>query len=657
MSQSRICLTLSITLLLASAMPAPAQTVAAKQDEAKLIATVQSPDASQKAKIDACRQLAIVGGEDSIAPLAALLGDEKLSHMARYALEPNPSPAVDVALRNALGQLQGGPLVGVIGSLGVRRDAEAVPALAKRLNDSDAVVARAAARALGSIGTPDAARALQGALPSVPAGNKLDVCEGLFRCAERLCATGQEKEALPIVDLLRKSDAPHQVRGGALRYAILGRGKEGVALLKESLRSRDYILFSAAVQTSYAMPDRDVTQALVDGMEGLPADHQVLVVQALGHRADEAALTALLAAAQTGPGPVRVAAIRAAVEIGDASAVPILVRLLDDADGGIAQAAREGLAALPGKEADDAVIAMFGSGNARTQSTALELMARRRMNDAVPVLLKAARAGDPGIRPAAIKAVGDLGGPEQLSALLDLLKDLQRPQELTAAEQALAAVCTKADDPQAQVRKILGRLEGAEPAQKASLLRVLSAVGGAEALQAVRTAVRSDNAQVRAAAVRALGAWRTADAAPHLLALAQEAQDPSERTLFLRSYLDMAGRGDLAVEQRLEMCKQAGGLIRSDDEKKLLLGTLSGIDVPEALALVVPYLNEPRVQQEAGTAVVALAERMLRGRNTRNAGPLIEPLEKVTQVAKNEALVKRAQTLLERARSRAGNRQ
>ena len=55
--------------------------------------------------------------------------------MARYGLEPIPDPAVDAALRDALGKVKGRLLVGVIGSIGVRRDPKAVPALAKRLGD------------------------------------------------------------------------------------------------------------------------------------------------------------------------------------------------------------------------------------------------------------------------------------------------------------------------------------------------------------------------------------------------------------------------------------------------------------------------------------------------------------------------------------------
>ncbi len=270
--------------------------------------------------------------------------------MARYALEPIPDPAVDDAFRDAVGKLKGGPLVGVIGSIGVRRDTQAVTPLVRLLGDSDAEVAQAAARALGSIGTRRAARSLQRALPNVAAGNQLAFCEGLFRCAEALAARGQRDQAVEIYDRLRSTKAPHQVRAGALRGAILARGKDGLALLRQHLRSDDYILFSAAVQTSQEMRGGDVTKALTSALKGLPADNQILIVWTLGKRADSAALPVLFAAAKGGDKSVRIAAIRSLPQIGDASAVPVLQGLVPDGDPEISRAAEESLAAFPGSE-------------------------------------------------------------------------------------------------------------------------------------------------------------------------------------------------------------------------------------------------------------------------------------------------------------------
>ena len=172
-----------------------------------MIAVLKS-DAPRKAKADACRELAHIGTRAAIGPLASLLCDEQLSHMARYGLEPIPDPAVDAALRDAAGKAKGRQLVGIIGSLGVRRDHNAVAILTKHLGDSDAEVVQASARSLGRIGTLDASKALESALPKTAEANRLAVYEGLFRCADVLRAQGQREAARAIYEQIADRTCP-----------------------------------------------------------------------------------------------------------------------------------------------------------------------------------------------------------------------------------------------------------------------------------------------------------------------------------------------------------------------------------------------------------------------------------------------------------------
>ena len=215
MSQSRITFALVVVLLLAGAVTSLAQ-------ESDLIAVIKS-DAPLKEKMDACRQLARVGTKDAVPALAALLGDEELSHMARYALEPIDDPSVDEALREALGKLKGRPLVGVIGSLGVRRDAKAVEPLAKMLGHSDADAAATAARSLGKIATAEAADVLTASLPKAAPALRAAVADGCLGCAEAMLAQGKRTEAAAMYDLVGKADLPKHFRIAAVQGALLAR--------------------------------------------------------------------------------------------------------------------------------------------------------------------------------------------------------------------------------------------------------------------------------------------------------------------------------------------------------------------------------------------------------------------------------------------------
>jgi len=426
----------------------------------------------------------------------------------------------------------------------------------------------------------------------------------------------------------------------------------------EHLRSDDYIMFSAAVQTAQELPGVEVTQALIAELNQLPPDNQILVIQTLGKRADPQALGSLFALAMNSKTKsVRIAAIRALPDIGDPSSAGVLERLLADADSEISKEAQEALAALPGQKADEVVMRMLNSNQADERLTALELIGRRRIAASIPELLKAARDVDPKVRPDAIKVLGELGGPAELPALLVLLMDLKTSQDLDAARQALSSVCAKADDPESCTKKLSSALTKAGPAQKSILFRVLGAIGGFDALQAVCTWVGDSDAQVHTAAIRALSAWKNADAAPILLRLAEKVSNPNDKTLCLRGYLGLAARPDLPVNQRLSMCRQVAGLIQRNAEKKLLLSALGSISSPDALALIMPYLDDPATREEASMASVAIAEKLLRGRNVSKLAPkLIEPLEKVVQVTANADLARRAKALLRRAQGRGGRR-
>ena len=67
------------------------------------------------------------------------------------------------------------------------------------------------------------------------------------------------------------------------------------------------------------------------------------------------------------------------------------------------------------------------------------------------------------VRPAALKKVGELGGPSELPELLGLLKGLEASRDIGAAEGALIAVCAKAEQPESYTGQVAGAMAGATP--------------------------------------------------------------------------------------------------------------------------------------------------------------------------------------------------
>ena len=143
--------------------------------------------------------------------------------MARYALERMPAPEAAKALREALGKTNGAEKAGVAGSLGVRRDAASVSDLAALLGDSDALVALAAATALGDIGTVEAANALASASPADEAV-KMRVADARLTAAEKLIAAGDRGGAKAVYTSLMTCPAK-SVKLAATRGLLMAAGK------------------------------------------------------------------------------------------------------------------------------------------------------------------------------------------------------------------------------------------------------------------------------------------------------------------------------------------------------------------------------------------------------------------------------------------------
>ena len=182
--------------------------------------------ASRGAKAYVCRKLGQMGTSRSVPVLSWLLDDDELGHMARGALELIPGPEATKALRDALPKTKGLLKVGVINSLGVRRDAESGPALVALLGDSDQQVASAAAAALGAIGSSDGAKALAAFQAKAPEALRLAVADARLICAERLLADGKKLEAMAIYKALSTPEQPKHVRLAATRGLLAAAGKK-----------------------------------------------------------------------------------------------------------------------------------------------------------------------------------------------------------------------------------------------------------------------------------------------------------------------------------------------------------------------------------------------------------------------------------------------
>lgn len=639
--------------VLALALASLSQALAATSDELIAVLTT-SP--SEHARARACQQLAIVGTPEAVPALAALLGDARLGHYAREALEAMAAPAADAALRSALSRLQGDPLIGVINSIGARRDREAVSLLQRIVGQKYvSPAAGPALLALARIGTPESTSTVRKTLGEGPIELRLAAAEAALQIGADQAAAGRLVAAALWYDAVRsEAGVPKQPRLSATRGAILARGDAGIPDLLDALRSPDDAMRGVGLRAARELQGGGVLPALVQELERFPPAVRAQVLSALADRAEPAVLPAIESHGQSSSAEVRLAVVRALGRIGGATSLPLLLSTLEaDPTAEVREAAQRSLATIRTPVADAALLRALAIGSGELRLRHIAILGERGSESAVPEFLRLAREPDRATRGAALRALSLVARPQDLPALLRLSFDGPDEEACLLADRAIYGAAMKILDPSLRVEPLVVAMrETSRATERAALLRPLGAVvrtigGSATALAAVAGTLRDADPSVRAAAVKTLSDWPDATAVAPLFDYLRSNPPELQRTLALSGILRLAasvaaGRDKTDLDT-VAIFRAAHAEVRTHEDRMQLVSSLGSLARAEALEMLVPYLGMPAVKTEASLAVLQISPALLRG---KDAAAAKSALARIATEEKDAEIRARAETLL-----------
>jgi len=228
----------------------------------------------------------------------------------------------------------------------------------------------------------------------------------------------------------------------------------------------------------------------------------------------------------------------------------MIVKLLSDKDREFRAAGLEQIrSGAKGPAATKLFAAQLPKLDASAEVALLSALADRGDASARPAVLELfASSGDESVRAAAIGALGSLGGPDDLSLLIKELSS-KAPAVQTAARKSLVQLPGGTIIP----KELASALPSATPAVKAALIDVLATRRATGELPALVAATVDDDAQVRSAAMAALGQiGRPAQIAPMLPGVLK-AQNGGER--------DSAERNVALICSRIDNEDQRGAAL------------------------------------------------------------------------------------------------
>jgi HEAT repeat protein len=619
-----------------------------EQYEDKLLVLLNTQNATREAKEFACRMLRLVGSEKCVPVLAGFLADGKLGHMSRYALQGLPFPSVDDALRNALGKTTGMQQAGVISSLGVRKDAKSVSLLKPLMTDADLAVARESVSALGRIASPDALDALTQA--KVADGLKAAVLESQLMCADALLVKGNVDQAAAVYRGVLGAGNPGGVRAAAMIGLARAVKDDALPTIFDMLKSQDSCSQRAAGAALMEIKGEHVSKAMVDVLGSLSADAQVIAIHVLAVNGTKTITPDIAKLSGSAQKAVRVAAVQALAALGDISDIALLAGLAKEG-GEVGRVVGVSLSRRSGKGASEEIMKVLPRVDAASRALLIGCLAERTSHEVVADLISYADDSDENVRVETFKALGTLAQEQEIPSLIGLMLRAKPERVRLAAERAVSMASTKIEGADRRTAPLGAAMKDAKPDERVSLLHCLGSLGGDKALDRVRVSIRDKNEYVQEAAIRVMADWKDANAVADLRALAKNAPQENLKIIAFRglvrivslpeSVKNHAGNAVAALVEAMSMAPRT-------EEKRLVLGALSGIASLAALDAAQMCLPDAELGMEAELACVKIVQQFKTPGPERDKAMAV--LKSLAQTTQTESIRKQATAILDAAK-------
>jgi HEAT repeat protein len=309
------------------------------------------------------------------------------------------------------------------------------------------------------------------------------------------------------------------------------------------------------------------------------------------------------------------------------------------------------LTRMPGTDLDGKLLEHLGPATGRMRQVLIELAARRQMVGALPLIIRDATDPDPGIRSAAVQALGTLGGTAQVNDLVGLFAGAQNEKQRQDLEDALLAISSRLGSSCAQ--SLLPLAHSSDPAVRKVALHALASAGGPESLMTVKQAVEDRDESVQDEAVRTLSTWPNTwpedeAIADPLLNLARSATKSNYKVLAVRGYLQfLEGDKKLNADTKLAKVEQALPLMDRPEEKRSAIAVVQTIPSAASLDMLVKFSADPALSEDACSAIADFAGRNLPGISAESRRSALQTaMDKST----NDETKKRAKLALARVR-------
>ncbi|MCC6287514.1 MAG: DUF1080 domain-containing protein [Chitinophagaceae bacterium] len=578
---------------------------------------------NKEAQLFIITQLGHVGKDDAIAALEPFLKDERLSDAASRALAAINTEASNKTLLQALNGANGNAQLSIVQAFGHTAYPGALQAITALAGAGDQKLTKVVLSALAEIADPSSAKILADA--AAKANYSYDVTNATssyIAFLNKLSAKGNTAVAeKAIKQLLKNAAADNQVqtRIAALKLLAGIQGERNTALLTGAMKDKNAQYREAALKFAQSNLNTGSIGEWLKAFNKAGIVVKPEIIKMFGNNNVTTALPVVLQSLQSNDASIKLAAIAAAGKIGQQGSLPALLGLLKTADTTEATAVKTALLSMKGDSVTANAGAALADASPAGKAAIIDVLGARRDDKKLKEIIGLMGNTDPLISSAARNAVKQIGSPRQVTQLNPLLLSATTTQDITDIQDGMVSGLSSFPKEEQRTKLLLEHMRKAPDDKKYLYYRVLSGVGGNEALSTVAGAFAPGNDATKKAVIDALATWKGGGATTQIYQVLQQSGQSSLTKDAVAAFVKQIRASDNTGDNKLIMLRNAMEYAQDADQKNQVLSEVEKCKTFPALLYAGRYLDDPALQQRAASAVmnIALGDKTIYGDNVK----------------------------------------
>jgi len=550
-------------------------------------------------------QFDLVGNDAAVTCLESYLADEQLADEASRALAKIGTASATTALINGLGKANGKAKIAIVESLGHSNSKAAATVIAPLATGTDKALSKVSLYALANIGDASSKEILVKAAEQ--AGYKYDetnAVAALLVYAQKSIGTDKASVENIAKTILEKATADDQVNERIAALKLLSVSQTDQQALLAAMADKQFEFRTAAVKFAAAGLNDTNSAAWVGQLKKVDGPTQVSILDMFASSKVKSVLPDVLKLIKSDDQQVKLAAINAAVKLGQEEVLDDLLKLMAKGNATDIAGISNGILRIKGESVSTKVAAFIPKAKPEVQVALINILAARAATKQTAVIYTSLNSKNAEVRKAAFLSLQHVAVAENKAQLFDLLNKTTDAAELTAVQDAIIASVKGSTDKDAQTDAILQQMGSTAADKKLLLYKVLGSLGGQKSLKAVSEAYATGDDATKKAAIEAFSSWSDAGSTDALINIARTTTNADFLNQAIVGYLNLIRKTNYPAEQRLLLLRNAMAVAKTPAQQQQILKDTEQAKCFNAIVFAGQYLDNTALQQAAANAVM-----------------------------------------------------